>query len=242
MKRPPSENTIRHDGILLPFQAAGQCLNPSYAAAHTWYAHYLVAVGRFEESVAEAKRALELDPFSQFTRDFAEWACYLARRYDLAFEQSRKSVEIAPNFPWPHYDLGQAYEQTGRSDEAIQEYLKSEELFGMSKDRLAELRKAYQQSGAKGYWRKSLEFCEQQIHQPRRLSVTGFGHCDYMQHADAAAIEVRLRDYDAAFAFLEQAYTNRNAYILYLNADQVWDPIRSDPRFRDLTRRMGLAH
>jgi TolB-like protein/DNA-binding winged helix-turn-helix (wHTH) protein len=218
-------------------------LNPSYAAAHTWYAHYLVAVGRFEEGVSEAKRALELDPFSQFTRDFAEWACYLARRYDLAFEQSRKSVEIAPDFPWPHYDLGQAYEQTGRPDEAIQEYLKSEELFGMTQDRLAELRKAYQRSGTKGYWRKSLEFCEQEIHQPRKFAiVSGFGHCDYMQQADAAAIQVRLGDYDAAFAYLEQAYANRNAYILYLNTDPGWDPIRSDPRFRDLTRRMGLAH
>ena len=218
-------------------------LNPSYAAAHTWYAHYLVAVGRFEEGVSEARRALELDPFSQFTRDFAEWACYLARRYDLAFEQSRKSVEIAPDFPWPHYDLGQAYEQTGRPDEAIQEYLKSEELFGMTQDRLAELRKAYQRSGTKGYWRKSLEFCEQEIHQPRKFAiVSGFGHCDYMQQADAAAIQVRLGDYDAAFAYLEQAYANRNAYILYLNTDPGWDPIRSDPRFRDLTRRMGLAH
>jgi TolB-like protein/DNA-binding winged helix-turn-helix (wHTH) protein len=218
-------------------------LNPSYAAAHTWYAHYLVAVGRFEEGVSEARRALELDPFSQFTRDFAEWACYLARRYDLAFEQSRKSVEIAPDFPWPHYDLGQAYEQTGRPDEAIQEYLKSEELFGMTRDRLAELRKAYQRSGTKGYWRKSLEFCEQEIHQPRKFAiVSGFGHCDYMQQADAAAIQVRLGDYDAAFAYLEQAYANRNAYILYLNTDPGWDPIRSDPRFRDLTRRMGLVH
>jgi TolB-like protein/DNA-binding winged helix-turn-helix (wHTH) protein/tetratricopeptide (TPR) repeat protein len=218
-------------------------LNPSYAAAHVWYAHYLVAVGRSEEGVAEAKRALELDPFSQFTRDFAEWACYLARRYDLAFEQSRKSLEISPEFPWPHYDLGQAYEQTGRSDEAIQEYLKSEELFGMSQSRLAELRKAYHQSGAKGYWRKSLELCELGIRRPRKFAnPSGFGHCDYMLEADAAAIQVRLGDYDAAFAYLEKAYTNRNAYILYLNTDPGWDPIRSDPRFRDLTRRMGLAH
>jgi len=218
-------------------------LNPSYAAAHTWYAHYLVAVGRFEESVAEAKRALELDPFSQFTRDFAEWACYLGRRYDMAIELSRRSLELSPESPWPHFDLGQAYEQTGRSDEAIQEYLKAEELFGMSQNRLAELRKAYHQSGTKGYWRKSLELCELGIQQPRKFaSPSGFGHCDYMQGVDAAAIEVRIGDYDAAFADLERASTSHNAYILYLNADQGWDPIRSDLRFHDLTRRMGLTH
>jgi TolB-like protein len=218
-------------------------LNPNYAAAHMWYAHYLVAVGRYDEGVVEAKRSLELDPLSQFTRDFAEWACYLARHYDLAIQQSLRSLELSPESPWAHFDLGHSYEQTGRSDEAIQEYLKAQELFGMSQDRLAELRKAYQRSGKKGYWRKSLELCELGIRQPRKFaSVSGFGQCDYMQYVDAAAIEVRIGDYDAAFTDLERAYTSHSAYILYLNADQGWDPIRSDPRFRALTRRMGLAH
>ena len=218
-------------------------LNPSYSTAHSFYAHYLVAVGRSDEAVAEAKRSLELDPLSQFTRDFAEWACYLARHYDLAIQQSRRSLELSPESPWAHFDLAQTYQQTGRSDEAIQEYLKAEELFGMSQNRLAELRKAYHQSGTKGYWRKSLELCELGIRQPRKFaSPSGFGHCDYMEDVDAAAIEVRIGDYDAAFADLERASTSHNAYILYLNADQGWDPIRSDPRFHDLTRRMGLAH
>jgi TolB-like protein/tetratricopeptide (TPR) repeat protein len=218
-------------------------LNPSYATARSFYAHYLVAVGRFDEGIVEAKRSLELDPLSQFTRDFAEWACYLARQYDLAIQLSRKSVELTPESPWAHFDLAQAYEQTGRSDDAIQEYLKAEEYFGMRQDRLAELRKAQEQSGAKGYWRKSLELCALGIRQPRKFaSVSGFGYCDYRQHVDTAAIEVRLGDYDAAFADLERAYVSHNAYILYLNANAVWDPIRSDPQFRDLTSRMGLAH
>jgi TolB-like protein/DNA-binding winged helix-turn-helix (wHTH) protein/tetratricopeptide (TPR) repeat protein len=218
-------------------------LNPSYAAAHMWYAHYLVAVGRYDEAVLEAKRSLELDPFSQFTRDYAEWACYLARRYDLAIHLSRKSVELTPQSPWAHFDLAQAYEGKGQSDEAIQEYLMAEASFGMSQERLAELRKAYQKFGAKGYWRKSLELCEQEIRQSRKsASPSGFGFCEYMTHIEAAAIQVRLGHHDAAFPYLEQAYTNHDAYIVYLNANQVWDPIRSDPRFLDLTRRIGLAH
>jgi TolB-like protein/DNA-binding winged helix-turn-helix (wHTH) protein/tetratricopeptide (TPR) repeat protein len=218
-------------------------LNPNYAAAHTWYAHYLVAVGRPDESVVEAKRALELDPFSQFTRDFAEWICFLARHYDLAIELSRKSVELTPESPWAHFDLAQAYEGKGQSDEAIQEYLKAEEFFGMSQERLAELRAAYQQSGTKGYWRKSQELCERAIQEPRKSpSASGFGFCDYMQRVDAAGIQVRLGDYDAAFANLERAYAKHNAYILTLNANKLWDSIRPDPRFRDLVRRMGLAH
>jgi len=218
-------------------------LNPNYAAAHTWYAHYLVAVGRPDESVVEAKRALALDPFSQFTRDFAEWICFLARHYDLAIELSRKSVELTPESPWAHFDLAQAYEGKGQSDEAIQEYLKAEEFFGMSQERLAELRAAYQQSGTKGYWRKSQELCERAIQEPRKsASASGFGFCDYMQRVDAAGIQVRLGDYDAAFANLERAYAKHNAYMLTLNANKLWDSIRPDPRFRDLVRRMGLAH
>ena len=217
--------------------------NPSYSPAHAWYAHYLVATGRTDEGVAEAKRALELDPFSEFTRDFAEWACMLARRYDLAVQQSRKSMELSPEFPWAPFDLGQAYEGMGRSDEAIQAYLKAEEVFGMTQDRLAELRKAYQHFGAKGYWRKTWELCEQEFRQPRKFAnVSGFGYCDYMQNVDAAEIQVRLGDHDAAFRYLEKADRNRDAAILYLNADSHWDSLRSDPRFRDFVGRLGLAH
>lgn len=218
-------------------------LNPNYSPAHDWYAHYLVAMGRFDEGVAEAKRALELDPFSEFTMDFAEWACYLARRYDLAIQQSHKSMEVSPEFPWAHYDLGQVNERTGRPDEAIPEYLGAEELFGMSQDRLAELRKVYHRSGAKGYWSKRLELCEQAFRQPRKLaSISGFGFCDYMKNADEAAIRVRLGEYGAAIALLERGYSSHEADILYLNVDSQWDPVRSDPRFRDLVRRIGLPH
>jgi len=218
-------------------------LNPSYSPAHVWYAHYLVVTGRPDEGIAEANRALELDPFSEFTRDFAEWASMLAGGYDLAVQQSRKSMEMAPEFPWAPYDLGQAYEGMGRSDEAIQAYLKAEEVFGMKQDRLRELQKVYQQAGAKGYWRKTLELCEKEFRQPRKFAIiSGFGYCDYMQNVDAAAIYVRLGDYEAAFRYLEKADRNREGDILYLNADWHWDPIRSDPRFRDLTRRMGLSN
>src|SRR5262249_32034009 len=147
-------------------------LNPNDSLAHAWYAHYLAAVGRFDESTAEARRSLELDPFSQSSMDFAEWALYLARRYDLVVQQSRKSLELAPEFPWPHFDLGLVYERTGRVSEAIQEFMKAEELLGMSQDRLAELQKMYQQFGEKGYWRKILAFCREASKQPRKFAGT----------------------------------------------------------------------
>ena len=218
-------------------------LNPNYSPAHVWYAHYLVAMGRFDESIAEARRALELDPFSQFTMDFAEWAFYLARHFDLSAEQSRKSLELTPEFAWAHYDLGLVYERTGRASEAIQEFMKTEELFGLSQDRLAELRRVYHQSGEKGYWRKILAICREGSKRPRKFArTTGYGHCDYMQNADVAAVQVRLGESNAALESLEKGYTNHETELIYLNVDPSWDDLRSDPRFQDLLRRVGLTN
>ncbi len=216
-------------------------LNPNYSPAHVWYAHYLVAMGRFDESIAEAKRSLDLDPFSQLTMDFAAWSFYLARRYDLTIQQSRKSLELAPEFPWAHYHLGLVYERTGRVSEAVQEFMKAEELFGMSQDRLAELRKVYHQSGEKGYWRKILAFCQEASKHPRKFaSPSGYGCCDYMQNADVAAVQVRLGEFNAAFESLERGYAEHDAELIYLKVDPYWDDLRSDPRFQDLIRRVGL--
>ena len=183
-------------------------LNPNYSPAHACYAHYLVVMGRFDEATAETRRSLELDPFSIFTIDFAQWVFLLVRRYDLTVEQTRKSLELAPEFPWAHYNLGQVYELTGRVSEAVQEFMKAEELFGMSQDRLAELRKAYQQSGVKGYWRQNLVFCQEASKQARKFaSSSGYGWCDYAQNADMAALQVRLGEFNAAFESLERGYT-----------------------------------
>ena len=216
-------------------------LNPSYSPAYAWYAHYLVAMGRFDESAAAAKRSLDLDPFSETTMDFGEWAFYLGRHYDLAMEQSRKSFELAPEFPWPHYILGLIYEWTGQHREAIEEYTKMQELFGLSQNRLIELRMAYRQSGEKGYWRKTLEFCQEASKGQRKFaSTSGFGWCDYFRYQDMAAVQVRLGQFDAAFQSLEKAYTKHEAELIYLKIQPEWDGVRSDPRFQSLLRRMGL--
>ena len=216
-------------------------LNPNYSPAHVWYAHYLVAMGRFDESVAEAKQSLDLDPFSHLTMDFAAWAFYLARHYDLTIQQCRKSLELAPEFSWPHYHLGLAYERTGRVSEAVQEFMKAEELFGMSQDRLAELQKAYRQSGEKGYWRKILAFSREASKHPRKFgSTSGYGLLDYMQNPTVAGVQVRLGEFNAALESLERGYANHEAELIYLKVDPYWDNIRSDSRFRNLVQRVGL--
>jgi tetratricopeptide (TPR) repeat protein len=216
-------------------------LNPNYSAAHVWYAHYLAAMGRSDECTAESKRSLELDPLSEFSNDFGAWAFYFAHRYDLFLEVSEKYLRLNPKAPWPHYNTGLIYEHIGRGGEAIQEFLKGEERFGMSEGRLAELRRAYQQSGEQGYWRKILAFSQEVSKRPRQFATTsGYGWLDYAQDADAAAVQVRLGDFDAAFKLLEKGYANHGDALVYLNVDPYWDKIRSDPRFRDLVRRVGI--
>jgi tetratricopeptide (TPR) repeat protein len=102
--------------------------------------------------------------------------------------------------PWSHYDLGQIYEWTGRRRDAIEEYTKAQEVFGLSQNRLAELRTAYQQSGEKGYWRKTQEFCQEASKQRRKFAaVSGNGWCDYVKDVYLALLHVRLDEFDAAF-------------------------------------------
>jgi len=212
-------------------------LNPSYSPAHVWYAHFLAAMGRFDESVSQVKRAQELDPFSEFTVDFGAWALYFSQKYDLAVEAEgpRKSSQ------WARYNRAMIYEAQGQIDDAVQEYLKAEELFGIRPERLVELRKSYRESGPKGYWTTILKSCREGISHPRKFaSTTGYGWCDYWQDGDMASVQVRLHDYDGALESLERNFAKHGYGLIYLNIDPWFNDIRSDPRIKDLVRRVGL--
>jgi len=145
--------------------------------------------------------------------------------------------------PWPHYDLGQIYEWTGQHQQSIEEYTRAQEVFGLSENRLAELRSAYQRAGEKGYWRKTLEFCQEASKHPRKFgSFSGYGWCDYVKDLYIGLLHLRLGEVDAAFQSLETAYTKHEAEMIYLKVDPEWDGVRSDPRFQSLLRRTGLTN
>jgi tetratricopeptide (TPR) repeat protein len=200
-------------------------LNPNSAFAHSNYAFYFIAVRRFDEAVAESKRAVELEPTSALYNRNVALNLYFARRYDETIEQSLKTLELDPNMTTAYWWLARAYEQKGLHDQAVAAYLRGEELSGTD---VVPLKEAYTALGWEGYWRKSLELTKQQA---------GKGRVDSW---DIAGIYARLGEKDQAFAWLKKAYNEPNWSITTLNADPVLDGLRSDPRYADLVRRMGL--
>jgi len=205
-------------------------LNPGYATAHYWYAFsVLTRLGRFEEAIAEMNRALEFDPFSLIINTNLGWIFYYAHRYDDALEQCRKVLDLDSNFASAHVRMVQAYEQKGMFDDAIAE---TEKLIPLRREDQPEdiraLRKAYRTSGAKGYWRQRLGSIQQQMKH------------HYISPAFVASIYASLGEKDQAFLWLEHAYAERDNWLSFLKVDPRFDTLRSDPRFQDLLRRVGL--
>jgi TolB-like protein/Tfp pilus assembly protein PilF len=204
-------------------------LHPGYAMAHDWYAEYLAAVGRFSDAVAEAKRSLESDPLSLISNADVGWMLYYARQYDEAVEQYRKTLELDPNFLLAHLQLGQVYIQKRMYDEALKELQTAFDLSGKSD--LAEVMligHAYAVSGRKDKAREMLNGLDE---------LTG-GR--YFSAYRVALIYAGLGEAEAAFKWLERAYDMHDAKLIWLKVDPMLDGLRSEPRFGELMRRVGL--
>ncbi len=203
-------------------------LNPSYATAHQWYAEYLRALGRHDESMAEMKRALDLDPLSLIINTSLGWSFLYARQYDQAINQCRKTLEMEPDFMNAHLCLAQAYLLEGQGEEATLELQKLATLGGAASEKVARIRQAYKRAGLNGLWRWQLEDLDEKS---RR---------EYVSPALFAQAYAQLGEKDQAYRWLEKAYEERDAALAYLKTWPFWDPLRSDPRYKDLLRRVGL--
>jgi TolB-like protein/Tfp pilus assembly protein PilF len=203
-------------------------LNPNYATAHQWRAEFLSAQGRHEEAIAEAKRALELDPLSMIINRILGEMYFHARRYDEAIAQFRKTIEIEPNFPSAHLMLGRGYGAKGQYSEAVAEFIKMAELVGRG-EASREMHDAYANGGWNGYLRYVAE-------NGTTKTTTG-----YRQAYGVVASLAGLGEKDEAFAWLEKAYQQREYELTLLRVSPEMDNLRSDPRFVDLLRRVGLA-
>jgi serine/threonine protein kinase/TolB-like protein/Tfp pilus assembly protein PilF len=203
-------------------------LNPNYPTAHQWYAVYLMSAGRFDEAVAKNRRAQELDPLSLPINMTLGWVLLTARQNDQSVEQLRKTLEMDPNFALAHHRLGMAYEQQGKYEEAIAEFKQVINLTSGKPLGIAALSHAYAMSGQRAEAQKLLAELQEQS-KVRFVSPTS-----------VAVIFAALGDKDQAFAWLEKADKERDGILVRLKVDSRFDSLRSDPRFADLVRRVGL--
>jgi serine/threonine protein kinase/tetratricopeptide (TPR) repeat protein len=204
-------------------------LNPRYATAHQWYGDALIQMGRLQEAIVEEKRAVELDPFSLvINRDLGD-ALYLARQYDQAIEQYRRTLELDPNFITVHAGLGAAYLHKSLYKEGIAEFEKELAISPHSAYALAGLGYANAVTGRRAEAQKLLD-------QLNQLSKQ-----EYVPAVFRAQMYAGLGEKDQAFEWLEKSYEDRSiANLAEIKVDPQFDPLRSDPRFQDLLRRMNL--
>jgi TolB-like protein/DNA-binding winged helix-turn-helix (wHTH) protein/Tfp pilus assembly protein PilF len=206
-------------------------LNPNYATVHHWYSHYLMQVGRTEESLREAKLAQELDPLSPFVNNGLARQYYLARRYDESIAQCRVGLQIDPTYLPARIQLALAYEQKGQVGEAITELEKARSMASSLLVVHALLAHAYAIAGRKSEAQSELN-----------VLTTAASHNQYVPASYLAIIWLALGDKDKAFTYLDRSYQDRSEQMLYLAVEPLVDPLRGDPRFDSLLKRVGLKH
>jgi len=205
-------------------------LNAGYATSHHWYGLYLGWTGRVAEAKAELRRAQQLDPLSSIISINLAWTSYLARDYDRAIEQLRQTLELDPNFWAAYWDLGECELALGRYTEAIADLQKAVNLSGGNTGVVAMLGYAY---GAVGDRAKAQHMLQQ---------LKKMAQSRYVSPADVAMVEFGLGNKDHGFAWLQKAYQDHSRFLVTLKTEASLDPLRSDPRFVDLLRRMKLSN
>jgi tetratricopeptide (TPR) repeat protein len=201
-------------------------LDPNNALAHDLYAQLLAVLGRRDESIAQGRRARELDPLSAFTLTNLAYRLYYARRYDESLAELKKALEMDPNTDFTYNILGYAYAATGQYKEAADAYQQAIRLGDQSTSIQIYLGAAYAQGGERQKAEAIL----------KKMRTT----TDYVSPGELAALYSTLGDKDAAIASLEKAYADHDLQMQFLNVDPNYDLLRSDPRFQELVRKVGL--
>jgi len=204
-------------------------LDPGNSEAHRSYAYYLTALGRRQEAMSEIQRALEVDPLYIATQITAGWVFYFSRQYDQAITQCQQSLELDPNSAGAYDCLGSSYLAEGDHEKAIAASQRAYTLSGNAATRAVGLGEAYALGGRKSDAQTVLQ-------QLRQQSANRFVPPLFISRIDLA-----LGEHEQALAHLEEAYQKRDPYLVWLKAERAFDLLRSDPRFKDLLRRVGFS-
>lgn len=205
-------------------------LNPGYATAHHWYAHYFLAGGQPEQAIAEIRRAQALDPLSFIINVGVGWCLYHARRYDAAIQEYRKALDLNPDFPLTHCTLGMALVQKKAYEDGLGEFNKAKALPGSPTFAMANIAGTYALSGRAAEARRLLAELQQSASQ------------QYVPAIYVAAIYTALGEHDKALDWLQRGYDERSDYMIYLRTEPWADSLRSDPRFQRLLERIASGH
>src|SRR5271165_250700 len=203
-------------------------VNPSYVRTHAFYPLYLSSLGRFEEAVATAKNSLDLDPASPAGSHVLAVQLYLSRQFDLAIQQCHKTLEMDPHYAVAYAVLGQAYASQGCNREALPDLQKCLEVSRGGAPALALLGYVHARLGERD---QALRMLDQLEALSKRSFVTAFF---------IALVYAGLEDKDQAFLWLEKACEEQFNRLAYLKVEALWDPLRSDPRFAELLRRVRI--
>jgi tetratricopeptide (TPR) repeat protein len=203
-------------------------LNPNSATAHHWYGDYLSNMGRSDEGLRETKKAQELDPLSLIINTTLAKQLYLAGKNDQAVEQLRKVLDIDAKFAPARPLLEEVYAGMGKQKEAVAEREKILSLSG-SPELAASIEEDFSKGGYKGVLQSWLD------------GLTEISKYGYISPYSIAQAYMRMGEKEKTFSWLEKAYEEHDSGLVSLAVEPMFDPIRSDPRFKDLLRRMKLA-
>jgi tetratricopeptide (TPR) repeat protein len=199
-------------------------LNPNFAEAHARFAEYYDSMGRFDEGMKEFVVAQELDPGHNFQPN----PFYRRRQYDRAVQIDQNEINRVAFSFWSHIDLAFDYDGAGRHEDAAREW---EQVMRMLD--YTEIADAMHRGLIRSGYRGSIEALVEGL---EALDTNG----GYVPSFYPAMMYATLGEKDRAFKWLERGYRDRDASYSALNVDPIWDPLRSDARFVDLTRRVGL--
>ncbi len=202
-------------------------LNPRYAPAHSWYSHFLLAMGRIEESYVECQRALEFAPLDPLFNQQFGWHFIHARYYDEAIEQLQNTIALDTNFFMAHLTLGMAYGFNGSYLNAIETFHKAS-LIENTPLHLAFLGHAYVMAGDEEKAQKILEELEEKSERA------------YVPAYSLGMLYAAMGRKQVAFASLKNAAEDRNEWIIWLKVSSALDPLRSDPRYKEMLEELGI--
>jgi TolB-like protein/DNA-binding winged helix-turn-helix (wHTH) protein len=205
-------------------------LDPTYATAYQRYSLYSIAMGRFDDSLDQIKKARDLEPLSISINASLGWRLYLAREYDRSIAQLRDTLEMDPSYEWAHLTLGQAYEQKGQYDLAIEQLQRAVELSHSSSLMISALAHAYAVSGNHAEAAKLL------------AQLDALSKKQYVSPFYVATVYLGLGKNELAMNWLQKAYADRSNGLVFLKVEPELDPLRSDPRFISLLDKLNFPN